>query len=129
MPNHLRELEAAVRQAKTRGAQALYVPPSGFTFSFLQDIAAFALAHQLPSIHGFRESVRAGGLFSYAPSPTEVARRGAVYVDKILRGAKPGDLPIERPTTFRLVINLKTTQALGLTIPPSLLFQADEVIR
>jgi putative ABC transport system substrate-binding protein len=90
MPNHLRELEAAVRQAKTRGAQALYVPPSGFTFSFLHDIAAFALAHQLPSIHGFRESVRAGGWLSYAPSPTEVARRGAVYVDKILRGPSQG---------------------------------------
>jgi ABC-type uncharacterized transport system substrate-binding protein len=125
MPNHLRELEAAVRQAKARGAQALYVPPSGFTFSFLHDIAAFALAHQLPSIHGFRESVRAGGLLSYAPSPTEVARR----VDKILRGAKPGDLPIEQPTKFELVINLKTAKQLGLTLPPTLLFQADEVLR
>jgi putative ABC transport system substrate-binding protein len=123
------ELEAAVRQAKTRGAQALYVPPSGFTFSFGKDISAFALAHQLPSIHGFRESVMAGGLLSYAPSVTDVVRRGAVYVDKILRGAKPGDLPIEQPTKFEFVINLKTAQALGLTIPPTLLFQADEVIR
>jgi putative tryptophan/tyrosine transport system substrate-binding protein len=123
------ELEAAVRQAKTRGAQALYVPPSGFTFSFLKDIAAFALANQLPSIHGFRESVMAGGLLSYGPTPTDVVRRGAVYVDKILRGAKPGDLPIEQPTKFEFAINLKTAQALGLTIPPTLLFQADEIIR
>jgi putative ABC transport system substrate-binding protein len=123
------ELEDAVRQAKTRGAQALYVPPSGFTFSFGKDISALALAHQLPSLHGFRESVMAGGLLSYAPSVTDVVRRGAVYVDKILRGAKPGDLPIEQPTKFEFVINLKTAQALGLTIPPTLLFQADEVIR
>jgi putative tryptophan/tyrosine transport system substrate-binding protein len=127
------ELEAAVRQAKTRGAQALYVVPSGFTsgftFSFGKDISALALAHQLPSLHGFRESVRAGGLLSYAPSVLDVVRRGAVYVDKILRGAKPGDLPIEQPTKFEFVINLKTAQALGLTIPPTLLFQADEIIR
>jgi putative tryptophan/tyrosine transport system substrate-binding protein len=123
------EVEAAIREAKTRGAQALYVPPSGFAFSFLQDIAAVALAHQLPSIYAYRESVRAGGLLSYAPSVLDIARRGAVYVDKILRGAKPGDLPIEQPTKFELVINLKTAQALGITMPPTLLFQADEVIR
>jgi putative tryptophan/tyrosine transport system substrate-binding protein len=121
-------LEAAVRQAKTRGAQALYVLPSGFTFSFLQDISALALAHQLPSIQAYRESVLAGGLLAYGPSPQDVLRRGAVYVDKILRGAKPGDLPVEQPTKFELVINLKTAKALGLTMPPSLLVQADQVI-
>jgi putative tryptophan/tyrosine transport system substrate-binding protein len=123
------EVEAAIRQAKTQGAQALYVPPSGFTFSFLQDISAYALAHQLPSIHAYRESVLTGGLLSYGPTPTDVVRRGAVYVDKILRGAKPGDLPIEQPTKFVFAINLKTAQALGLTMPPTLLFQADEIIR
>jgi putative ABC transport system substrate-binding protein len=123
------EVEAAIRAAKARGAQALYVPPSGFTFSFLHDIAAVALAEQLPSLWAFRESVRAGGLLSYAPSLLDIARRGAVYVDRILRGTKPGDLPIEQPTQFELVINLKTAEALGLTLPPTLLFQADEVLR
>jgi ABC-type uncharacterized transport system substrate-binding protein len=73
--------------------------------------------------------VRAGGLLSYAPSLLDIARRGAVYVDRILRGTKPGDLPIEQPTQFELVINLKTAEALGLTLPPTLLFQADEVLR
>jgi putative tryptophan/tyrosine transport system substrate-binding protein len=122
------ELEAAIRQAKTRGAQALYVLPSGFMFSFSHDIAALALAQQLPSIQAFRESVLAGGLLAYGPSPQDVIRRGAVYVDKILRGAKPGDLPVEQPTKFELVLNLKTAKALGLTMPPSLLVQADQVI-
>ena len=122
-------MEAAIRQAKARGAQALDVLPSGFMFSFSHDIAAFALAQQLPSIQAFREGVLAGGLLAYGPSPQAVLRRGAVYVDKILRGAKPGDLPIEQPPKFEFVINLKTAQALGLTIPPTLLFQADEVIR
>jgi len=122
------ELESAVRKEKKRGAQALYVAPSGFTFSYGRSIADLALANQLPSIHAFRESVMAGGLLSYAPSVVDVARRGAVYVNKILRGAKPGDLPVEQPTTFELVINLKTAKALGLTIPPSLLARADQVI-
>jgi putative tryptophan/tyrosine transport system substrate-binding protein len=123
------ELEAAIRQAKERGAQALYVLPSGFTFAFVRDICALALAQQLPSLHAYRESMPAGGLLAYGPSVTDVVRRGAVYVDKILRGAKPGDLPVEQPTKFELLINLKTAEALGLTMPPPLLSQADEVIR
>jgi putative ABC transport system substrate-binding protein len=122
------ELEVAVRNEKTRGAQALYVAPSGFTFAFGKDISDLALVNQLPSIHAFRESVMAGGFLSYAPSVTDVARRGATYVDKILRGAKPGDLPVEQPTRFELVINLKTAKTLGLTVPPSLLLRADQVI-
>jgi putative ABC transport system substrate-binding protein len=122
------ELEVAVRNEKTRGAQALYVAPSGFTFAFGKDISDLALVNQLPSIHAFRESVMAGGFLSYAPSVMDVARRGATYVDKILRGAKPGDLPVEQPTRFELVINLKTAKTLGLTVPPSLLLRADQVI-
>lgn len=123
------ELEAAVRKAKAQGAQALYVVPSGFAFAFRKQLAELALANRLPSLHPFRENVVAGGLLSYAPSVTDIARRGAMYVDRILKGSKPTDLPVEQPTTFEFVINLKTASALGLTIPASLLLRADQIIQ
>ena len=88
-----------------------------------------AIKSRLPTVSGPREFVEAGGLVSYGPSFANLYRRSAVYVDKILKGAKPGDLPIEQPTTFELVINLKTAKVIGLTIPPPLLQQADEVIQ
>jgi putative tryptophan/tyrosine transport system substrate-binding protein len=87
-----------------------------------------ALAARLPTMFGFRENVEAGGLMSYGPNFPTLFRRGADFVDKILRGAKPGDLPVEQPTKFDLVINLTTAKALGLTIPESFLLRADEVI-
>jgi putative tryptophan/tyrosine transport system substrate-binding protein len=93
------------------------------------DIAAFALRYRLPAMYTAREDVEAGGLMTYRASLPDMYRRAATYVDKILKGTKPGDLPVEQPTKFELVINLKTAKALGLTIPPVLLFQADEVIR
>ena len=86
------------------------------------------LAAQLPTMHGFREYVEAGGLMSYGANFPDLWRRAAVYVDKILKGAKPADLPVEQPTKFDLAINLVTAKALGLDVPPSLLVRADEVI-
>ena len=92
-------------------------------------IAEFAATSHLPTMSTRTGVVEAGGLMSYGPSMPDAVRRAATYVDKILKGAKPADLPVEQPMKFELVINLKTAKALGLTIPPTLLFQADEVIR
>jgi putative ABC transport system substrate-binding protein len=91
-------------------------------------INTLALGERLPTMHGFRELVEAGGLMSYGPNYSDLYRRAAEYVDKILRGAKPADLPVEQPTKFNLIVNLVTAKALGLTVPPSLLARADEVI-
>jgi len=96
---------------------------------FRNDITAFALRHRLPAMYTASGDVEAGGLMTYRASLPDMYRRAASYVDKLLKGTKPGDLPVEQPTQFTLVINLKTAQAIGLTIPPTLLFQADEVIR
>jgi putative ABC transport system substrate-binding protein len=91
-------------------------------------LAELATRSRLPSMHGLRENVEAGGLMSYGPSLRAIYRRTAVYVDKILRGARPGDLPVEQPTTFELVVNLRTAKAIGLTIPQPILARADEII-
>ena len=89
---------------------------------------AFATEHRLPTSMVWPEQVRAGGLLSYSPDLTEQSRRGAILVDKILKGAKPADLPVEQPTRFELVVNLNTAKALGITVPQSLLVRAEEVI-
>jgi putative tryptophan/tyrosine transport system substrate-binding protein len=117
--------------AITAGApaiDALYAR-GGVTFEARRQLADFALQHRLPMMGAVREHAEAGSLLSYGASLPDMWRRAAIYVDKILKGAKPGDLPVEQPIKFELVINLKTAQALGLTMPPSLLLQADEVIR
>jgi putative ABC transport system substrate-binding protein len=101
----------------------------GMTFESRRQLADFALQHRLPMMGSVREHAEAGSLLSYGASQAAMWRRAVHYVDKILKGTMPADLPVEQPTTFELVINLKTAQALGLTIPPSVLFQADEVIR
>jgi len=92
-------------------------------------IVVLAARNRLPAMYDWRAYVDAGGLISYGVNLVERSRRAAVYVDKLLKGAKPADLPVEQPTKFELVINLKTAKALGLTIPPSILLQADEVLQ
>jgi putative ABC transport system substrate-binding protein len=109
-------------------ADALYVSGDPLVNTNRVHINDLALAAGIPTVYGFRELAKAGGLMSYGPSFPDLFRRAASYVDKILKGARPADLPVEQPTKFELVINQKTAKALGLTIPPSLLARADEVI-
>ena len=110
-------------------SQALYMVESAFFFAHRTTLLELASKARLPVIYGAREFADEGGLMSYGASYRDLMRRSAEYVDKILKGAKPGDLPIEQPTQFELVINLKTAKALGITIPESILLRADEVIR
>jgi putative ABC transport system substrate-binding protein len=110
-------------------AQALFVLSTPVFLSERRRLAQMAASNQLPTVFSFREYVDAGGLLSYGPHLADLSRRAATYVDKILKGAKPGDLPVEQPTRFELVINLKTAKDLGLTIPPSVVARADEVIQ
>jgi len=110
------------------GADALYVVTEPLVNSNRVRINTLANVARLPTMHGERVYVEAGGLMSYAPNTSDLFRRAAEQVDKILRGAKPGDIPVEQPTKFDLVINLTTAKALGITVPPSLLANADEVI-
>jgi putative tryptophan/tyrosine transport system substrate-binding protein len=115
-------------EALKSGADALYVASDPLLNSNRVRINTLALGARLPTMHGFREYVEAGGLMSYGPSLPNQFRRAADYVDKILRGAKPGDIPVEQPTKFDFIINLTTAKTLGIEIPPTLLARADEVI-
>ena len=123
------ELEGAFAAMTREGAEALLMFNAPFFITHRMRILELAAKHRLPGMHEFREDVEAGGLMSYNASRADLLRRAAYYVDRILKGTKPAELPVEQPTKFELVINLKTAQALGITIPPSLLFQADEVIK
>ncbi len=124
-----RDYDAAFVAIKRAGAGAVIVVQSSAIFSSYQRIAALALTHRLPSAGGSKEYAEAGGLFTYGADFPDLFRRAAVFVDKILKGAKPADLPVEQPTKFEFVINLKTAKALGLTIPQSILVRADEIIQ
>ena len=108
--------------------EALYVPPDPLFTTNRVRFNTLALNARLPTMHGTREQVDAGGLMSYGSNQTDLFRRAGDYVDKILRGAKPGDIPVEQPTKFDLIINLTAAKLLGLEIPPTLLARADEVI-
>jgi ABC-type uncharacterized transport system substrate-binding protein len=109
-------------------AQALLVAPTGLAFAHRRLIFEFAVQQRLPAVYASREYAEDGGLMSYGVDSKDLIRRATVYIDRILKGAKPADLPVEQPTKFELVINLKTAKALGLTIPPSVLGRADQVI-
>ena len=122
------DLEGAFARITSAGAQGIMVLADAFFIGERRRIAELALKARLPTIFQRREHVEAGGLVAYGASLRDQLRHVAVYVDKILKGAKPADLPVEQPTKFELVINLKTAKALGLEIPPKLLFTADEVI-
>jgi putative tryptophan/tyrosine transport system substrate-binding protein len=122
------DIEKAFRAATDAQAGALLVSAAGLLFPRARRIADLAIKSRLPTMYVLRPYVEAGGLVSYGADINDIWRRAATYVDKILKGAKPSDLPVEQPTKFELVINLKTAKALGLTIPPSLLARADQVI-
>ena len=123
-----KELEGAFAALARQRVEALVVVADGMFLSQRDRIVALAARSRLPAMYPSTDLVEAGGLMAYGVNLPEMFRRGAYYVDRILKGAKPSDLPIERPTKFELAINLKTAKALGLTIPPSLLLRADQVI-
>ena len=123
------EFDRAFSTMTSARAEALIVLPSTMLFTERRRLVDLAARHRLPAMYQLREFVELGGLMAYGASITDLVRRSATHVDKILKGAKPADLPVEQPTKFELVINLKTAQALGITIPSRLLFQADRVIQ
>ncbi len=122
------EFEAVFAAIARQRPDALFMIADRFLLAHRARIVAFAARQRLPGMYPYKEFVEAGGLVSYAPSYPEMFRRSATYVDKILKGAKPADLPVEQPTKFELIINLKTAKALRLTIPQSILLRADQII-
>jgi putative ABC transport system substrate-binding protein len=127
-PSTVQGIEDAFRRLAKDQVQAILVAPDALFFSERDRIAKLAFANRLPSMFAQREYVDAGGLMSYGESLREFLRRAASFVDKIFKGAKPADLPVEQPTRFHLVINRKTADALGISIPSQLFIFADEII-
>jgi ABC-type uncharacterized transport system substrate-binding protein len=126
---NLKDLENAFEIVTTRGANALIVPPDPLIATYRQRVVELAARSRLPAMYDNREIAESGGLMSYGVNNSDLYRRAAVYVDKILKGAKPADLPVEQPTKFEFMINLKTAKQIGVTIPPNVLARADKVIK
>jgi len=122
------EFESAFAAMVRERANGVVVAQDPITFGSRSQVVLLAARSRLPAVYGVREFAEAGGLMSYGPNIADQFRRAAIYVDKILKGAKPGDLPVDQATKFELIINLKTAKALGLTFPPSLLLRADQII-
>ena len=122
------DIDTVLAHAKAGGAAGIIAPPDYITFLYRKQLTLAALKHRLPGCYWAREYVEAGGLLTYSSDTTDFRRHAATFVDKILKGAKPADLPVEQPTKFELVINMKTAKALGLTISQSLLLRADQLI-
>ena len=122
------DVERAFNLVRAKGADAINVLPDGMMMRYREKFVALATEQRIPVISGWQEFTRVGGIMSYGPNVAQTYRRIVSYVDKILKGAHPSELPVEQPTKFELVINLKTAKALGLTVPPTLLARADEVI-
>jgi putative ABC transport system substrate-binding protein len=123
------EFESVLGTVRSEGVEAIHVMPSPFFNANRRRLIELLATHRLPAVYEFKDFVEDGGLMSYGPNVTEMFRGMAGYVDRILRGARPADLPVERATKFELALNLKTAQALGLTIPQSVLARADDVLR
>jgi putative ABC transport system substrate-binding protein len=122
------DIEAALAALAQQPAGGLIVAPDTFTNAHRELIVSIAARHRLPAIYGHRQFPMSDGLMSYGPDTTDTVRRSTSYIDRILRGEKPAELPVQSPTKFELVINLKTAKALGIEVPPVLLARADEVI-
>ena len=125
MAGHACALPARIREP---GGGLVVIPDGGFTTAHRAPIISAAARNNVPAVYGVSESARDGGLLSYGADVVDIFRRAATYVDRILRGEKPGDLPVQFPTKFEMIVNRKTAKALGLAIPPSILLRADEVI-
>ena len=125
----LDDFEGAFARAKRDGAQALITTPSALINTQQRQVLDFAAKNRLPAMYPYSEFVEAGGLMSYAPNNTDLFRRAADFVDKILKGTKPADLPVEQPTKFEFIVNLKAAKQIGVTIPPNVLARADRVIK
>jgi putative ABC transport system substrate-binding protein len=123
------QLDAAFAEMVAQKAEAVLIVMGGPAYQHRGRVAELAIRNRLPAVAAFKEFPQAGGLMSYGPDLPEVYRRGAAYVDRILRGAKPGDLPVEQPTKYELVVNLNTAKALGFVVPPSILARADHLIQ